>query len=199
MSTSLFAQTNALEFANLLVAARRCHPFWERGGRLTFPGGRNPDQAWQDWIAQRWQPTLQPALQDALLHARHGAFRELCHNDHLLDQQLPADMGRRSIREARLLWQSLRPPQGERLLEKMRHAIVQASTPGHFLPLFAARAAAFHLSDQLTTATYLFLEAWPILQGAPAVRLQGWLLEAGIDLPAPGSRELLPASSASDS
>lgn len=108
-------------------------------------------------------------------------------------------MSKRSIREGRLLWQSLRPPQGERLLEKLRQALVQRATPGHFLSIYAARATAFSLSDQLACATYIFFEAWPVLSGAPAARLHEWLGQAGLELPAPEAREFLPQPSALES
>jgi hypothetical protein len=199
MTTASFTQNQALEFAHLLAAARRCHPLWERGGRLTFPGAIDPDAAWSAWVEDLWQPVLQPALHQSLQLARSGALRELLEIDAALSEQLPDEMARRSQREARLLWQSLHPPKGERLLEKLPLAVSRRATPGHFIPCFAARAAAFSLSTQLASAAYLFFEAWPVLQGAPAVRLQEWLAEANINLPDPGARETLPLSSASES
>jgi len=146
------------DLATITLAARRCHPMMERGGRITFQEKVDLPADWKLWAQTLWLPVLQPYLVESLRMARAGLAREMIAAESLLEASLPAAASFRSQREARLLRSSMHPPKGEKLLTRLW----ETPGAGHFATLFAGRCAAFHLSNHTALTSYLLLEIHPL-------------------------------------
>lgn len=158
-----------------------CLPSHEECGALTFApsGGETLEEEWALWVGGIFHPVLRPSLpvlqsaaaaQDAvgLLAAEAG-----------LGAALPPPAARRSLSAGRHLLLSFRPPQGARLLERLRETASAREDSGHIAAVFAARGHAFHL---------------PFVQVAGALLLAECVLgaaQAGTALPADRAVEFL--------
>jgi hypothetical protein len=136
-----------------------CHPCRVPDSAPTFrwtSGAAN--DAWAGWMAGLFEPVLGPALVAALQHARAGHLRDIARIDADLDAVLPADEATRSRAHGRRLLLGMIPPAGVRSLWRYRQKAFDDRVPGHLAPVFALRAAAFHVSTRAAVAAYIQCE-----------------------------------------
>jgi hypothetical protein len=164
----------AAEIAAWWRLVELCLPSHEECGALTFaPSGPETLGAdWDRWVADTFLPVLHPsllALQDAA--AAQDSAR-LMAEDAALGAALSAQPAARSLSAGRHLLLSFQPPQGAKLLERLRDALSTHSGAGHLATVFAARGHVFHLPFVQVAGALLLAEC---VLGADA---------AGVTLPA---------------
>lgn len=164
----------AAEIAAWWRLVELCFPSHDGCGALTFaPSGAETLEAdWERWVAGIFLPVLHPsllALQSAAA-AQDGV--RLISEDASLGTALPQDAALRSLAAGRHLLLSFQPPQGARLLERLREAVAPGGGYGHLATVFAARGNVFHLPFVQVAGALLLAEC---VLGADA---------AGVTLPA---------------
>jgi len=168
------AADSAAEIAAWWRLVELCLPSHEECGALTFaPSGAETLEAdWQRWTTGVFLPVLHPALialQNAA--AAQDAIRLLA-GDAALGAALPREAARRSLAAGRHLLLASAPPQGAKLLERVRDAVATHDETGHLATAFAVRGNVFHLPFVQVAGALLLAEC---VLGAAA---------AGVTLPA---------------
>ena len=151
-----------------------CLPSHDQCAALTFaPSGAETLEAeWGRWTVETFLPILHPSLLALQSAAAAQDVDRLISEDRILGASLPEDAARRSLTAGRHLLLSFQPPQGARLLERLREAVAAGEGCGHLATVFAARGNVFHL---------------PFIQVAGALLLAECVLgadAAGVTLPA---------------
>lgn len=161
-----------------------CLPAHEECGAVTFlpRSGETLEADWQDWLASVYAPVLAPALPSLQHLAAEASFTALLGADASLGADLPEPAAQRSLAAGRRALLDYRPPQGAKLLDRLRETATANSAAGHLATVFAARAHAFHLPAVQTAAAMLLAEC---VLGANAV---------GVTLSARRTGELLGAA-----
>ena len=151
-------------------AAKLCAPCLDRLGELTFSGPVAGVDSWRDAVFARH---LFPAAINAHAAVRVGGARELAAIDLVLDEMLAGPPARRSRDAGRMLTADFTPPAGERTLARYVKAVACGAASGHFVTIFSARAAIFHIAPDTAVAALLLLEmrALPISEVWQAVAL----------------------------
>jgi hypothetical protein len=144
---------------DILAVARRIHPGLESSTALTFKADADFPGDANHWVAELFAPVLLPALLEALDHARAGRLNELSELDQRLTHILGANESKRSLAAGHRLAAAADSLRGDRLVGRVCDAIRNRSLAGHFLIVFAARSAAFSISDRVAVAAYAFMEA----------------------------------------
>ena len=177
----LRAPQEPADLAALWRMVELCVPSHEECGAATFlPRGAETLEAdWQDWVATVYSPVLLPSLPGLQQSASGGAFNALLGGDAALGAALPVSAAGRSLAAGRRALLDFCPPQGAKLLERLREAAATNASAGHLATVFAARAHAFHLPSVQCGAAFLLAEC---VLGASAV---------GITLSADRTAELL--------
>jgi len=158
-----------------------CLPSHDECGAITFTpsDGEHLEADWDRWLTGVFLPVLHPcfaALQEA---ASVQDIDALLAGDRALGAALSVDAARTSLLAGRHLLLSFEPPQGAKLLEKMREFAATEKSVGHLATVFALRSRIFHL---------------PFFQAAGALLLAECVLgadAAGLTLPASRSVALL--------
>ena len=158
-----------------------CLPSHDDCGAITFTASdaEHIEADWDRWLTGVFLPVLHPsfaALQEA---ATLQDIDALLAGDRALGAALSAEAARTSLVAGRHLLLSFDPPQGAKLLEKMREAAAMEKSFGHLATVFAVRSRIFHL---------------PFFQAAGALLLAECVLgadAAGLTLPADRSVALL--------
>lgn len=171
------------DLAALWRIVELCIPSHEECGAVTFlpQGAETLEADWQGWVASVYAPILLPALPPLLQSASESAFTALLGGDASLGAALPVPVAARSLAAGRRSLLDFRPPQGAKLLDRLREAAVVNDSAGHLATVFAVRAHAFHLPTVQCGAALLLAEC---VLGASAV---------GITLSARRTSELLGA------
>lgn len=147
-----------------------CLPAHEECGAVTFlpRGGETIESDWHDWVVSVYVPVLAPALPSMQHLAAAASFTELLGEDAALGAALSASGAQRSLAAGRRALLDFRPPQGAKLLDRLREAAVANASAGHLATVFAARAHVFHLPSVQTAAALQLAEC---VLGASAVGL----------------------------
>lgn len=159
-----------VNLAALWRMAEICLPAHDECGAVTFMprGGETLDADWQDWLVSVYGPVLLPAL-PAMQHlAANASFTALLGEDAALGAALSEPAARRSLAAGRRALLDFRPPQGAKLLDRLRESAEANPSAGHLATVFAARAHVFHLPAVQTSAALLLAEC---VLGASAVGL----------------------------
>lgn len=156
------------DLAALWSMVELCVPSHEECGAATFlPRGADTlETDWQDWLALVHVPVLLPLLSSQRHRAAESAFTALLGGDAALGAALPAPAAARSLAAGRRALLDFRPPQGTKLLERLREAASTNAMAGHLATVFAVRAHAFHLPSVQCGAALLLAEC---VLGASAV------------------------------
>jgi hypothetical protein len=150
------------------TATRVANPDFVVSGPVTFHTGGSFAMSANAWREAIFAPILLPALQAALSHSRRGELRELRETDQKLSAQLGGIACEGSVRAGRRLAQRGCELPGDRLVTRLSDSIASGDTPGHLAVVFAARCAAFSLSDRVAAGAYLFQE---MCGGAPTATI----------------------------
>lgn len=166
-----------------------CLPCHEVCGAATFAptGADKLEEEWEKWMQESFVTVLRPALFDLQAAADEQSLPGLLGREAALSEVLSAPARSRSLacgREA-LLGQT--PPQGAKLLERLRETAAAVSNCGHLSTIFAVRGRVFHLPFLQVAGAYLLAEA---VLGAES---------AGITLPAERVAAMLNAARVSAS
>ncbi len=137
-------------------AARLCAPSPEQLGKLTF--GDQPASAVETWAQAVFLRHLVPAAVEARAAVTTGGVRELAAIDARLEATLVGPAARRSRDAGRFLAAEVTTPPGERGLARHTAAVVAGEVPGHFVTIFSARAAVFHIPPRVALGALVFLE-----------------------------------------
>jgi len=161
------------EFADLTALWRMvelCLPPHEECGAATFlPQGEETfDRDWQAWSVEIYIPVLRPALLSLQRAAVGASPAELLAEDELLGAALPEPAKHRSLAAGRRALLDFTPPQGAKLLERLRESAAINDQAGHLATVFAVRAQIFHLPAVQVAASLLLAEC---LLGAASVGL----------------------------
>jgi hypothetical protein len=164
----------AAEIAAWWRVVELCLPSHEECGALTFApsGAETLGAEWESWLNQIFLPVLHPSLRAMQTAAAGQDSVRLLAEDAALGAALPADAAARSLSDGRHLLLSFAPPQGAKMLERLRDAVSAGHETGHVATAFAVRGNIFHL---------------PFLQVAGALLLAEAVLgagSAGVTLPA---------------
>ena len=164
-----------------------CLPSHDQCAALTFaPSGAETLEAdWGRWTAETFLPILHPSLLALQSAAAAQDVDRLVSEDRILGAALPDEAARRSVVAGRHLLLSFQPPQGARMLERLRDTAGADETTGHLATIFAARGHVFHLPFVQVAGALLLAEC---VLGADA---------AGVTLPA--ERTIVLLQSALDS
>jgi len=151
------------EFADLTALWRMvelCLPSHEVCGAVTFlPGGEETLECdWQAWSTETFGPVLRPALLSLQRFAAGVSPSELLGQDAALGEALPESAALRSLAAGRRLLLDFTPPQGAKLLEKLREAAGGNEASGHLATVYAVRAHVFHLPAVQVAASFLLAE-----------------------------------------
>lgn len=135
------------DLAALWRLVELCLPCHEACGAATFQpaGAESLDEDWDRWVDEIFVPVLQPAipaLQDA---AARQDLPGILHRDVSLGAALPAAAARGGLTVGRRALLDFLPPQGAKLLERLRLAAVENAAAGQLATVFAVRAHVFHL------------------------------------------------------
>jgi|688.fasta_scaffold175301_3 hypothetical protein len=158
-----------------------CLPCHEVVGAATFqPAGAESLAAdWERWVREIFGPVLRPSINVLQEAAARQDLPDLLRLDASLGAALPACAARESSAVGRRALLDFTPPQGAKLLERLRHAAAENPTAGQLATIFAVRAHVFHL---------------PGVQVAQALLLAECILGSGsigVTLPAPWVSELM--------
>lgn len=161
------------EQANLAALWRMvelCLPAHDECGAVTFlpRGGETLEADWQSWLASVYAPVIAPSLPSLQDLAASAAFTALLGADASFGAALPEAAAQRSLAAGRRALLDFRPPQGAKLLDRLRETAASNNAAGHLATVFAARAHAFHLPAVQTAAALLLAEC---ILGASAVGL----------------------------
>lgn len=158
-----------------------CLPSHDECGALTFSPAGSETLAvdWESWVADTFLPVLHPALLALQNAAAMQDGVRLLEEDAALGAALPRAVARRSLTAGRHVLVSFAPPQGAKLLERLRETIPARPTAGHIATVFAVRGNVFHLPFVQVAGALLLAEC---VSGADAV---------GVTLPAGRTIELM--------
>lgn len=149
--------TDHLPREEFLRAAVLCAPGFERLPDLTLAA--HPSGVLDVWRTAIWEQHLVPAFLDAR-DAVHAGARELQSIDRRLDAVLIGPAAAASRDAARWLVENGGAPAGERTVARyLREA--PAAAP-HFVTLFAARSAIFHVPPHAALGGLLLIELRPL-------------------------------------
>jgi len=137
-------------------SARLCAPCLDRLPPLTF--GDRPAGHIDSWCDAVLLRHLAPALAKARHAIASGGARELVAIDDLLDRDLAGPAGKNSRDAAHLLQGDGAIPAGEKSLGKYLTLRTNSGARGHFVTLFGARSAIFHIPPQIALGSLIFLE-----------------------------------------
>lgn len=148
------------DLAALWRIVELCLPSHKESGAATFlPRGSETLAAdWESWLAAVHAPIIRPALPDLHNFASAAALTSLLGADAALSVALPAPEAQRSLAAGRRALLDFRPPQGTKLLERLRDAAAHNLAAGHLATVFAVRAHAFHLPAVQTASALLLAE-----------------------------------------
>ncbi len=170
----------AAEIAAWWRLVELCLPSHDQCGALTFaPSGPETLEAdWERWVGDTFLPVLHPSLLAMQNAAASQDSVRLLTEDAALGTALSGKAAARSLSAGRHLLMSFQPPQGAKLLERLRDAVSSRGDAGHLATVFAARGHVFHLPFVQVAGALLLAEC---VLGADAV---GVTLPAGrtIDL-----------------
>lgn len=171
----------AAEIAAWWRLVELCLPSHDACGALTFaPSGPETLGAdWDRWVADTFLPVLHPSLLAMQNAAAAQDCARLLAEDAALGTALAGEAPARSLSAGRHLLLSFQPPQGAKLLERLRDAALSRGEAGHLATVFAARGHVFHLPFVQVAGALLLAEC---VLGADA---------AGVTLPAGRTVELL--------
>jgi hypothetical protein len=148
------------EFARVL---RIGDPAPALSGALIFlpPANVSPEEwlrCWVDWQAGIFTGALAPALAGVAAHAAQGCAREIQTFDQVLDASLDPEARERSVAAGRRFLQRLEGIRGVRWLTKLQTWTASHQMPAHFLTIYAAQSALFHLPLRLLLPSYAYWE-----------------------------------------
>lgn len=174
MLQSVPAADSAAELAAWWRLVELCLPSHAECGALTFApsGAETLAVDWERWVADSFLPVLHPSLLALQNAAAAQDPARLLAEDNALGAALPEEAARRSLRAGRHLLLSFQPPQGAKVLERLREGAAARAGAGHIATVFAVRGRVFHL---------------PFVQVAGALLLAECVLgadTAGVTLPA---------------
>lgn len=137
-----------------------CLPSHRRCGAATFqPAGAESVRAeWDGWLERVFRPVLEPSLETLATAANAGGASAVFAADADLGRALPPAEARSSLRAGRGALLDHAPPQGARLLERLRAAALNDDAVGHLATVFAVRGQAFHLPSVQLRAALLLAE-----------------------------------------
>lgn len=137
-----------------------CLPSHRNCRASTFrPAGAETLRAdWDVWLETVFRPSIEPALDSLAIAASAGNAAAVLAADAALGRSLPAAERAASLRAGREVLLEYAPPQGARLLERLRAAAGNDSGSGHLATVFAARGQAFHLPAVQLRAALLLAE-----------------------------------------
>lgn len=113
---------------------------------------------WDVWLETIFRPSIEPALDSLAVAAGAGNSAGVLAADAALGRSLPAEERAASLRAGREVLLDYAPPQGARLLERLRAAARDDRESGHLATVFAARGQAFHLPAVQLRAAFLLAE-----------------------------------------
>lgn len=171
----------AAEIAAWWRLVELCLPSHDQCGALTFaPSGPETLEAdWQRWVADTFLPVLHPSLLAMQNAAASQDSATLLADDAALGTALSGEASARSLSAGRHLLMSFQPPQGAKLLERLRDVVLSRVDAGHLATVFAARGHVFHLPFVQVAGALLLAEC---VLGADA---------AGVTLPAGRTIDLI--------
>ena len=174
MIQAVSAADPAAEIAAWWRLVELCLPSHEECGALTFsPSGAETLEAdWQRWTTGVFLPVLHPALIALQNAAAAQDSVRLLAGDAALGAALSYEAAQRSRAAGRHLLLAFAPPQGAKLLERVRDAVSTDDETGHLATAFAVRGNIFHLPFVQVAGALLLAEC---VLGAAA---------AGVTLPA---------------
>lgn len=151
-----------------------CLPCHEVCGAATFAptGAGTLEEDWAKWVQETFVTVLCPALFDLQAVADEQSLPGLLGREAVLSEALSAPARSRSLACGRQALLGQTPPQGAKLLERLRDTAVTEDNCGHLATIFALRGRIFHLPFLQVAGAYLLAEA---VLGAES---------AGITLPA---------------
>jgi hypothetical protein len=175
------------EVASWWRMAELCLPCHEVCGAATFApsGAKSLDDEWQLWVAETFVPVISPALLALQKATEEQSLPTLLEKDFALDTVLAEPARKRSLACGREVLLGQTPPQGAKLLERLREIAQTNENCGHLATLFAVRGGVFHLPYLQVAGAYLLVEA---VLGADS---------AGITLPADRVTAMLSVARAS--
>lgn len=161
-----------------------CLPSHEGCGALTFrpEGAETLERDWHDWVGRIFLPALHPSLGALQAAAVSQDWPALLSADAALGASLGPEASAGSLAAGRHLLFSFQPPQGAKLLERLRAAAAENPQTGHLATVFVVRGHIFHL---------------PMVEVGGALRLAECVLgaaAAGVTLPAGRTIDLLQAA-----
>lgn len=164
----------AAEIAAWWRLVELCLPSHEECGALTFApsGAETLESDWLSWTNGVFLPALHPALIALQNAAALQDSVRLLAEDAALGAALSPEAARRSLAAGRHLLLGFAPPQGAKLLERVRDAVSTCDDAGHLATAFAVRGNVFHLPFVQVAGALLLAEC---VLGAAA---------AGVTLPA---------------
>lgn len=137
----------AAEIAAWWRLVELCLPSHDVCGALTFApsGPETLGVEWDRWVAGAFLPVLHPSLLALQNAAATQDSACLLAEDAALGAALSGEAAQRSLSAGRHLLLSFQPPQGAKLLERLRDAVSLRAEAGHLATVFAARGHVFHL------------------------------------------------------
>ena len=126
-------------------------------------------QRWEGWQKEVFASRLAPVLLTVAHHASQGSVREIQALDRELDVALEPEAAERSTLAGKRLLRQLSGARGERLLTKLQVQSDAGALPTHFLTVYAAQSALFHLSLRLLLPGFAYWEWTAARQACPAL------------------------------
>ena len=124
-----------------------CFPSHEECGAVTFApsGAETLEKNWRAWLSDLFVPVIRPSLAALQSAAAAQDFPRLLAEDAALGESLPSCCAKRSRIAGRHLLLSYAPPQGAKLLERLRDEAARNPSVAHLSTVFALRGQVFHL------------------------------------------------------
>jgi UreF-like urease accessory protein len=168
----------AFAMSELSKIVQRCNPDFDSGRAISwqFEAG-SVAESWRQWMEDLFEPLILPHLWRVVDFSARQSAREII----LLDAELHRSMQpwprQQSIDAGRtLLRQST--PRGERVMARLREAILCGAAFGHFATLYGVRCGAFSIPVRTAILGYLVQE---LAAGAPEEIGRVKLLEASVE------------------
>jgi hypothetical protein len=158
------------EVASWWRMAELCLPCHEVCGAATFaPSGvKSLDDEWRQWVEGMYVPVISPALLTLQKATEGPSLAALLDHDSALGAVLVEPARKRSLSCGREVLLGQTPPQGAKLLERLRETAQTKENCGHLATLFAVRGGVFHLPYLQLAGAYVLAEA---VLGADSVGL----------------------------
>jgi hypothetical protein len=121
------------------------------------PSDTDDLESWRQWLRNCFVPLLLPHLSQVLALAVHQRVEEIISLDCVLDQNLDQSVREKSTRAGHGLLRGT-PLRGDRTLVRLKQAIDTGAAAGHYLTVFACRAAAFSLPASTVFLAYCWQE-----------------------------------------